>query len=105
MESLILLTKKIRKIKTRTCANRSTQQVYTDQENITNLTAIMESHMITAVIGAKQRRNIMTANILNAFIQINIKHKPHNRKTTFKIRETLVNMLVNNSLQEYLDFV
>jgi hypothetical protein len=55
MESLIFLTeKKDGRIMARTCANSSTQQEYTDQEEAASPTAMTESHLITAVIDAKQ---------------------------------------------------
>jgi hypothetical protein len=56
MESLILLTeKKDGKIKARTCANRSTQREYIDRNEAASPTAMAESHIIMAVIEAKQR--------------------------------------------------
>ena len=55
MESLIFLTeKKDGRIKARTCANGSTQREYTKRNEATSPTALTESHLITAVIDAKQ---------------------------------------------------
>ena len=73
MESLIFLTeKKDGRIKAQTCANGSTQREYTDQDEAASPTAMTESHLITAVLDAKQGRDIMTADILNAFVQTDI---------------------------------
>jgi hypothetical protein len=86
MESLIFLTeKKDGRIKARTCANGSTQQEYTDREEATSPTAMTESHLITAVIDAKQGRDVMTADIPNAFVQMDIEDKPNGEKIIMKI--------------------
>ena len=76
MESLIFLTeKKDGRIKARTCANRSTQQEYTDRDEAASPTAMAELHIITAVIEAKQGRDVMTADILNAFVQTDVEEQ------------------------------
>lgn len=55
MESLIFITeKKDSRIKARTCANGSTQREYTKRDEAASPTALTESHLITAVIDAKQ---------------------------------------------------
>jgi hypothetical protein len=56
------------------------------------------SHVITTVIDAKQKRDIITANIPNAFVQTDIKEKGNSEWTIMKIRGQLVNMLVNIAL-------
>ena len=106
MESLIFLTeKKDGRIKARTCANGSTQQNYTNQDEAASPTAMTESHLITAVIDAKQGRDVMTADIPNAFVQTEIENKPNEEQTIMKIRGQLVNMLTNISPEEYQDFI
>jgi hypothetical protein len=78
MESLIFHTKKKDwKIKARTCANGSTQWEYTDQEEAAYLTAMTESHLITAVINSKQSRDVMTTVIPNTIVQTDIEEKPN----------------------------
>ena len=44
----------------------------TNCNKATRPTAMTESHLITAVIDAEQGTDVITANILNAFVQINI---------------------------------
>jgi hypothetical protein len=41
----------------------------------TSPTAMMELILITATIDAKQKRDVMTANIPNAFVQTNVDKK------------------------------
>jgi hypothetical protein len=105
MESFILLTKKKDgRIKAQTCANRSTQHEYTDRDKAASPTAMTESHLITAVIDAKQGCDVMTTNIPNAFVQMDIKDQEVGGRTIMKIRDQLVDMLVNLAPQEYQDF-
>jgi hypothetical protein len=81
IESLIfLIEKKDRKIKARTCANGSTQQEYTDQEEAAS--TMTKSHLIIAVIDAKQGRDVMTTNIPNALVQMNIEKSQMVRKSS-----------------------
>ena len=106
MESLIFLTeKKNGTIKAQTCANGSTQREYTGQDKAASPTALTESHLITAVIDAKQGRDVMMANILNAFVQTDMTNKSNNEKTIMKIRGTLVDMLVDIDPMIYQDYV
>jgi hypothetical protein len=49
--------------------------------------------LITAVIGAKQGKDVVTANIPNAFVQMEIKEKLNSKKIMMKIPGTLVDML------------
>ena len=106
MESLIFLTeKKDRRINARTCANGSTQCEYTNCEEATSPTAMTESHLITAVINTKQSRDIITTDIPNTFVQRDIQDKPNGEKIIMKIQETLVNMLVDISPNNYQAFV
>jgi hypothetical protein len=106
MESLIFLTeKKDGRIKARTCANGSTQREYTDREEATSPTAMTESHLIIAVIDAKQGRDVMTTNIPNTFVQMDIEDKPNGEKIIMKIQGTLVDMLVDISPNTYQAFV
>ena len=78
MESLIFLVEKCDgRVKARTCANGSTQRKYMDRDEAASLTAMTESILITAVIDAKQKRDVMTADIPNAFVQTDIEEKNH----------------------------
>jgi hypothetical protein len=66
-----------------------------------------ESILITAKINAKQKRDVMTANIPNAFVQTDIEDKNHikGQQIIMKIRGPLVNMLVDVEPKVYEDFV
>jgi hypothetical protein len=76
LESLIFLTeKRDGTVKGRTCANRSTQHEYTEKEEATSPTAIMESILLTALIDTKESRDVMVADVPNAFVQTEIDEK------------------------------
>jgi hypothetical protein len=63
-ESLIFLVEKQdRRIKACTCANGSTQCGYTKRDKAASPTAMTELILITAMINAKQKWDVMTANI------------------------------------------
>jgi hypothetical protein len=73
MESLIFLNeKRDETIKARMCANGSTQRSYISREEASSPTAASEAIITTGVIDAKERRDIMTLDIPNAFVQTKI---------------------------------
>jgi hypothetical protein len=93
MESLLFLTeKKDGKIKGRFCANGSIQREYIDREDATSPTAATESVLITGTIDAKEGRDIMTADIPNAFVQTKIEDKNLTQRIVMKIRGALVDV-------------
>lgn len=95
MESLIFLVeKRDGRIKARTCANGSTQRSYVGKEDAASPTAITESILLTATIDAEEGRDVMTADIPNAFVQTDTEQMPDKERITMKIRGTLVDMLV-----------
>ena len=108
MESLIFLVeKRDGRIKARTCANGSTQRLYTERDEAASPTAMTESILITATIDAKQNRDVMTADIPNAFVQTDVDQKNHikGERIIMKIRGSLVDMLVEIAPEVYYDFV
>ena len=73
MESLIFLgEKRDETVKARMCANGSSQRAYISREEVSSPTASSEAIITTGVIDAKQRRDVMTLDIPNAFVQTEI---------------------------------
>ena len=69
MESTTILTeKRDGTIKARTCANGSIQRKFTTKEGATSPTVATEAVLTTGVIEAKQKRDIMTIDVHNAFV-------------------------------------
>jgi hypothetical protein len=93
MESLIFLNeKRDETVKARFCANGSTQRAYIPREEASSPTAASEAIIITGVIDAKQKRDVMTADIPNAFVQTDI--ALDGDKIIMKIRGQLVDILL-----------
>jgi hypothetical protein len=108
MESLIFLVeKRDGSVKGQTCANGSTQRKYMDRDEAASPTASTESILITATIDAKQNRDIMTADILNAFVQTDVDKKNYvkGERLILKARGPIVNMLLDIAPEVYTDFV
>ena len=104
MESLIFLSeKRDGTIKSRYCANGSTQRSYIPKEQAASPTAGTDSVLITSVIEAKQGRDVMTLDIPNAFPQASIPDE--NEKVIMKIRGRLIDMLLEIDFEKYSPFV
>jgi hypothetical protein len=104
MESLIFLTeKRDGTIKARTCANGSTQRAYIAREEATSPTAATDAILITGVIDAKQKRDVMSLDVPNAFVQTPIPQG--GEKICMKIRGSLVDILLEICPGVYDDFV
>ena len=63
------------------------------REEASSPTALTESLLLTATIDAKEGRDVMTADIPNAFVQIDIDASPDGERVIMKITGKLVNML------------
>ena len=106
LESLIFLTeKRDGNVKGRTCANGSTQRGYVGRDEAASPTAITESILLTAVIDAKEGRDVMVADVPNAFVQTAIEPKEKGERVIMKIRGALVDMLVELDSQKYEPYV
>jgi hypothetical protein len=104
MKSLIFLVEKHdEQVKTRTCANGSTQHTYMEHDDAASPTAMTESILITATIDAKQKRDVMTTNIPNAFVQTNVdkKNQVKGEHIIMKIRGPHVDMLTKIAPKVY----
>jgi hypothetical protein len=56
-------------IAARTCVDGSKQRSWMDREGTASSTAQVESILLTALMDAKEGRDVMTADIPNAFVQ------------------------------------
>jgi hypothetical protein len=106
LKSLIFLTeKRDGTIKGHTCGKGSAQRGYIGRDEAASPTAITESIILTAVIDAKEGRNIMIADVSNAFVQTGIEPKEKGKRVIMKIRDPLVDMLVNIDARTYEPYV
>ena len=104
MESLIFLNeKRDGTIKSRMCANGSTQRAYISREEASSPTAASEAIITTGVIDAKQRRDIMTNDVPNAFVQTPVPQD--GEKIIMKIQGQLVGLLLEIAPESYEPFI
>jgi hypothetical protein len=104
MDSLIFLVQKDDgRIKARTCANGSIQRDYINKEEASSPTALTEAIMMTAAIKADENRNVMTADISNAFVQTEMDNK--SERIMMKIKGPLAEMLVKIEPEVYGEFL
>ena len=68
-------------------------------------TAAMESIFLTTVIDAKERRDIMSSEVQNAFIQTPMDYKHREPRVIMKLRGLTVDILLNKYLDIYKDYV
>ena len=95
LESLMLITEKDNgEVKGRNCANGSTQRQHIKKEETASPTVKLESIFLTAVIDAKEGRDIATVDIPNAFIQTKVEKE-----------EDKVIMRMRGRLAEYLEMI
>ncbi len=104
MLALMLLSqKKDGTIKGRMVYNGKPTREWLSREDSASPTASQESIMITTVIDAKERRDVMSGDVPNAFIQAKIpmKEKDNYERIIMKITGVLVDMLVQLDPESY----
>jgi hypothetical protein len=74
-----------------------------ERDDAASPTAMTESILITATIDAKQKRDVMTADIPNAFVQTDVdeKNQVKGDRIIMKIRGPLVDMLLEIAPEVY----
>ena len=95
MSSLIFITeKRDGRIKGRTVADGSKQRNWISKEEASSPTVALESVILSAIIDAKEEREVAIVDIPNAFVQTeNEKLQPHHEKDFMKIKRKLADML------------
>ena len=71
------------------------------REKAASPTVISESVFITSTIDAKENRDVMTCDIPNTFVQIEIKKQEIGERIIMKIRGTLLEILVEIDPEKY----
>ena len=108
MESLMFLVeKRDGRVKGRACADGSIQKANAAPGESASPTCMTESVMITATIDAHEKRDVMTSDVPNAFVQTGVppeKKKPGNR-IVMKIKGHMVDLLLEIDRKRYAPFV
>ncbi len=106
-QAIMFLTEKQDKsIKGRMVFNGKPTREWLSREDSASPAAALESIMLTAVIDATKRRDVMTSDIPNAFIQAEMKEvNDGDERVMMKITGVLVDMLVELNPQLYGPYV
>ncbi|MGC9294940.1 MAG: hypothetical protein ACP5E8_06680, partial [Thermoplasmata archaeon] len=107
MEALMFLTEKRDKsIKERMVYNDKPTREWLSREDAASPTVALESIMLTAIVDAKEKRDVMTADVPNAFIQAQMPNLDDaNERVFMKITGVLVDLLVEMAPEVYKSFV
>ena len=105
--ALMLLTqKRDGRYKGRMVYNGKPTREWLSREDSASPTAMLESIMLTLAIDAKEHRDVMTADVPNAFIQTDMPEVEEDEDRVFmKITGVLVDMLVELMLEVYGPYV
>ncbi|MGC8497872.1 MAG: hypothetical protein ACP5NL_07805, partial [Thermoplasmata archaeon] len=107
MEALMFLTEKRDKsIKGRMVYSGKPTREWLSREDAASPTVALESIMLTAIVDAKEKLNVMTADVPNAFIQAQMHNLDDANECVFmKITGVLINLLVEMAPEVYKPFV
>jgi hypothetical protein len=106
-QALMFLTeKRDGTVKGRMVYNGKPTREWMSREDSASPTVSLESIMLTATIGAKEGRNVMLANVPNAFIQTEMPKPKEGKEHVFmKITGVLVDLLVQMCPEVYGQYV
>jgi hypothetical protein len=103
---MFLGEKRDKSIKGRMVYNGKPTREWLSRVDSTSLTAALESIMLTAIVDAKEGRDVMSCDIPNAFIQTMLPEvEKGDERVIMKITGVLVSLLVNLSPEVYGPFV
>ena len=107
MDALMFLTEKRDKtVKGRMVYNGKPTQEWLPKGEAASPTVLQEAVFLTAIVDAKEERNVMTADIPNAFIQAMMPELgPGEERVIMKITGVLVDLLVEIAPEIYSPFV
>ena len=107
MEALMFLTeKRDNTVKGRMVYNGKPTREWLSREDSASPTAALESILLTAIVDAKEGRDVMTADVPNAFIQTKMPEvKDGEERVTMKITGVLVDLLVEMAPEVYGPYV
>ena len=106
MESLIFLVeKRDGRIKAQNVADGSKQRTWMSKDEAASPTVALESVMLSAVIDAKEGREVAVVDIPNAFIQTeNEKLQDHHKTDILKVKGRLADMLIQIAPEIYAPY-
>ena len=103
---MFLGEKRDKSVKGRMVYNGKPTREWLSREDSTSPTAALESIMLTAIVDAKEGRDVMTCDIPNAFIQTRLPNiETTSERVIMKITGVLVDLLVDISPEVYGPYV
>jgi hypothetical protein len=107
MQSLLFLTeKRDGRIKGRLVYNGKPTRAWVSKDDAASPTASLEGILLTSIVDVKENRDVMSADIPNAFIQANMPViKDHEERVVMKITGVLVDLLVEIDVAKYGPYV
>ena len=103
---MFLGEKRDKSVKGRMVYNGKPTREWLSREDSTSPTAALESIMLTAIVDAKEGRDVMSCDIPNAFIQTKLPNiKEGDERVIMKITGVLVDLLVDISPEVYGPYV
>ena len=105
-QALMFLTeKRTGEVKGRLVYNGKPTREWLSREDSSSPTASNESILLTATVDTKENRDMMSADVPNAFIQANLNIKDGESRVIMKITGVLVDLMVELAPEVYADFV
>ena len=98
---VFMVEKRDGQIKIRACTNGKKQRIWTDKNDTSSPTVSTEAVLLTAVIDAKEGRDVMTSDIPNAFVQTQNELDKDGEQVFMKIKGVLVDMLIELDPHKY----
>ena len=102
---LYLTQKRDKSIKGRMVYNGKPTREWLGREETASPTASLESIILTAMIDAREGRDVMSADVPNAFVQTDLDIKEGEERIIMKITGVLVDILVNDNPDVYGGYV
>jgi hypothetical protein len=102
---LFLKEKRDGKLKARTVLGGNVQQDYISKDEASSPTAFTEAVIITAIIDAKEKRDVATVDVPNAFCQTVIPDEDAKHRIIVRLRGPLVEMLCEIAPEVYCAYV
>ena len=100
-----LTEKRDKSIKARTCYNGKPTREWLTKQDAASPTVSIESLILTAMIDTHENRDVMSADVPNAFIQTELPREDSDERIIMKIQGSLVDILISISPSTYKDYV
>ena len=97
---MFIKKKQCGRVKARGCADGRKQRLYITKEESTAPTVMNESVMVTSIIDAKERRDVVTADVPGAFMQADV-----DDRIVVRFEGAMVDALLRIDYNKYNEFV